>query len=109
MSFFWIALAVACGGWLSSAAMLIAKLRAAHVPRQRFEDALRRRVIVHTRGGHSIDGILTGLYPDAVAVEHATYLRTGDPSVPLDGTQLIPWGQVTWAQELPADAGSTDT
>jgi hypothetical protein len=71
-------------------------------PRQRFQQAVRKRVVVHTHSGHSLDGVLAGLYSDGVALEHATFLRSGEPSIPLEGAQLVPWQGVDWVQELNA-------
>lgn len=74
----------------------------------RYGESLRRRVVVHTRGGHSIDGILAGVYADTVVVSHAHFVRPGDTPVPLEGDQLIPWQTVEWTQEVAADAGAED-
>jgi len=73
---------------------------------RRFNRARKRRVVVHTRQGHSIDGILTGIYADAIVVEAATFIRTDDTSVPLDGAQIVPWSSLEWVQEVPAGAGA---
>lgn len=67
---------------------------------RRFERAVRRRVIVHTRDGYSLDGVLHGLYADGVELGDATFIRTDDSDVALDGTQIIPWRSISWVQEL---------
>jgi len=68
--------------------------------RYRFQQAVRKHVIVHTHGGRSLDGVLAGLYSDGIALEHAIFLRSGEPDVPLDGAQLLTWASIDWIQEL---------
>lgn len=75
-------------------------------PRRRFRRAVRKRVVVHTNQGYSIDGVLSGLYADGMSVENASLIRSnGEPDVPLGGAQILPWESVEWVQEL---AGTED-
>lgn len=69
-------------------------------PEQRFKRSVRKHVIVHTRDGYSLDGVLHGLYADGVELGDATFIRTDDSDTPLDGTQIIPWVSISWVQEL---------
>lgn len=75
---------------------------------QRIEALLFKRVIVHTRSGHSIEGVLAGSYADSVVVRHARYLLAENGTEQLDGDQIIPSGNVEWIQEL-TDAGASYT
>lgn len=68
---------------------------------RRFDRAVRKHVVVHTRGGHTIDGILGSVYADGIVVREAMYVRPGDRDVPLDGAQIVPWDSIEWVQELP--------
>lgn len=73
-------------------------------PEQRFKKAVRRHVVIHTTAGFSLDGVLSGLYADGVCVSAATFLRSnGEPPVPLDGEQIIPWVKIEWIQEIGPD------
>lgn len=87
--------------------LVAAQRRDAPAPPERFSQALRRRIVLHTQSGHSIDGILLGLYADGLCVTAAKFLRPGEGPVPLDGDQIVPWSSVDWIQELPHDAGAT--
>ena len=69
-------------------------------PAERFRRSLRRRVVLHTNEGYSLEGVLGGLYADGVELEAATFVRANDADTPLDGVQIVPWGSIAWAQEL---------
>jgi len=77
-------------------------------PKKRFHQAVRRRVVVHLSSGHSIGGVLRGIYADGLEVDAAFYVRADEYDTPLDGSQVIPWQSVAWIQELsePVRAGS---
>jgi len=62
--------------------------------------AVRRHVVLHLREGHSLDGVLAGIYADGVELTSATFLRTDSADTPLDGAQLVPWDAISWIQEL---------
>jgi hypothetical protein len=57
-------------------------------------------VIVHTKEGYSLDGVLVDVYADGVELEAATFVRSNDYDTPLDGRQIIPWQSIEWVQEL---------
>lgn len=67
--------------------------------RSYLETVERSRVVVHTRGGSSIEGVLTGLYPDCLVLEHASAL-SGSGRLSIDGEALIERTKVDWIQRL---------
>ncbi len=77
-----------------------AYLRKRDEPLQRFEQAVKRRVVLHSKAGHSVDGVLSGVYADGVCVTDAAFMRPGEPDVPLEGAQIMPWQSIEWIQEL---------
>lgn len=63
------------------------------------ETVERSRVVVHTRGGASIEGVLTNVYPDCLVLEHASYLSAGGRTT-IDGEAIIERAKVEWIQKL---------
>lgn len=59
---------------------------------------IRQRVTVHTLDNRSIEGVLIGVYRDAFALAHATYLQENGPGEQLDGETLIPARNVAFVQ-----------
>lgn len=59
----------------------------------------RHRVVVHTKAGSSIEGILTALYPDDLVLEHASVLSSGG-RLAIDGEAVIGRSEVDWIQRL---------
>ena len=68
--------------------------------KQRIDQAIRRRVVLHTKDGHSLRGVLWANYPDAVELRAAQYLRDDGVTLPTEGSVLVPTGNVSWIQEL---------
>ena len=66
----------------------------------RFRQAHRKHGVLHLKDGISLDGVLVDLYADGVELDAAKYIRADDYDTPLDGIQLVPWGQIIWVQEL---------
>lgn len=59
-------------------------------------------VVVHTRSGDSVRGILIGVFKDSLVIAHATLLQ-GDTTTNIDGEVVVPRDQVAWLQTLTAD------
>lgn len=62
----------------------------------------RRTVVVHTRNGSSIRGVLAGTYQDALVLTAAALL-SGNETIPIDGDVTVPRGNVDWIQGLGKD------
>lgn len=75
---------------------------------KRLPQAVLKRVAVHTRDGHTLEGVLLGVYSDAVSLAHVTYVRAEDQSrVVIEGDTLIPTSNLSFIQELaPHDPGA---
>jgi hypothetical protein len=100
----WVAIGVAILAALGAVYALWDNSRVVNPPEQRFAQAVRKHVIVHLREGVSLDGVLAGLYADGVQLDAVTFLRADDHDTPLEGSQLLPWSNILWVQEL-TDAG----
>lgn len=61
-----------------------------------------KRAILHVKGEHSIEGVLTGIYSDCVVLAHARYLLNATDIQPLDGEQVIPRANIEWVEVLSA-------
>jgi len=57
----------------------------------------REEVVVHTRDGRSIKGVLVATYRDGLALRHAVAFLEGGDS-PLTGDVLIPRENVSFVQ-----------
>lgn len=75
------------------------KLFARSAVRAYLDTVERSRVVVHTRAGSSIEGVLTHVYPDVVVLEHASYL-TGSGRTTIDGEAIVERPKVDWIQRL---------
>lgn len=62
--------------------------------------AKRPAVLIHTKDGQSIRGVLVRRQPDALVLEQPDYL-TGVKPQGLGGTVVIPRSNVAWWQEIP--------
>jgi small nuclear ribonucleoprotein (snRNP)-like protein len=60
----------------------------------------RRTVVVHTRDGQSLRGVLVGAYRDCLVLSHAVYLA-GEGEVNVDGEVAVPRQTVGWLQVIP--------
>lgn len=67
--------------------------------RRYLETVERSRVVVHTTGGSSIEGVLIGLYPDCLVLAHASALSTTG-RIAIDGEPIIERKKVDWIQRL---------
>ena len=75
--------------------------------KERLGDAVLKRVVAHTRDGHSMEGVLLGVYADAVSLCHVTYIRAEDQSrVSVEGDVVIPLENLSFLQEFTHDAGA---
>lgn len=57
-----------------------------------------RTVVVNTRSGESLRGVLVADHADRVSLRDAVYLRAG-AEVAIDGLAHVPRGSVSWVQE----------
>ena len=57
-------------------------------------------VVVHTREGSSIRGVLLAVYSDVYVLRHAAYLNPDGSTVAIDGEALIPLARVAFTQRL---------
>lgn len=66
----------------------------------------RRTVVVHLSDGSSLRGVLAATYSDCLVLAHAAFLgqSAGEQVVvPVDGEAVLPRGNVSWVQTLPAE------
>lgn len=69
--------------------------------RVRWIDRLTRRsVVVHTRDGASMRGILVAAHRDCLVLAHVRYLA-GEGEVTVDGEAVVPRDTVAWLQVMP--------
>lgn len=69
------------------------------------EKLVGRSVVIHTAGLHSIEGVLTDVYPDLVVLKHAYYVDAESGSrETLTGEIKVP-RPFEFVQELTRDAG----
>jgi hypothetical protein len=80
-----------------------AELRA-QLERRAAEVYIGHRVVVQTKDGHTIDGMMAAVYADHYRLESGKYLVGGDSRV-LSGDELVPIDNVSWIQR-PADRGA---
>lgn len=75
---------------------------------RRLKQLIVKRVVLHTKDGHSLEGVCLGVYADAVSLAHVTYVRAEDGSrVVIEGDVVVPRDNVSWIQEIaPHDAGA---
>lgn len=64
------------------------------------ERLTRRSVVVHTRDGASMRGVLVATYRDCLVLSHANYLA-GEGAVAVDGEVVVPRETVSWLQVMP--------
>jgi hypothetical protein len=69
-------------------------------PLDLFADLVRRRVIVHTRDGQSIRGVLVGEYRDCLVLEAAEFLREAPGPEDIAGRAVVERNNVSWLQVL---------
>lgn len=71
-------------------------------PLRRIELARLNRVVVHTKDGHTLSGVLWREYADAVDLRSVSYIRDDATVLPVDGNILVLLENVSWIQELGA-------
>ena len=70
--------------------------------RRALHKAIGQRVVVHTTDDRTLDGVLAGVWPEYLALAHASLLQPGDLSdVPLGGDVLILRDNVSLVQVAP--------
>jgi small nuclear ribonucleoprotein (snRNP)-like protein len=57
-------------------------------------------VIVHTRDGSSIRGVLLAVHSDVYVLRHAAYLNGDGSKVAIDGEALVPTARVGFIQRV---------
>lgn len=57
-------------------------------------------VVVHTRDGASIRGVLLAVHSDVYVLRHAAYLNEDGSKVAIDGEVLMPVTRVAFMQRL---------
>jgi small nuclear ribonucleoprotein (snRNP)-like protein len=57
-------------------------------------------VVVHTRGGSSIRGVLLAVHSDVYVLRHAAYLNGDGSTVAIDGEALVPTTRVGFIQRI---------
>lgn len=75
------------------------KLLPSNKIRKYLDTVERARVVVHTIGGSSIEGVLVGLYTDCLVLAHASAL-SGSGRLAIDGEPIIERRNVDWIQKL---------
>lgn len=75
--------------------------------RRRLNAMIGHQVVVHTRDGRSVQGVLVGVWADAIELRAAAVLIHSGDRVPLDGQTLVPVERVEWYQALPPAAAHT--
>lgn len=58
-----------------------------------------KRVRLHTKDGHSLNGLVLSVHGDAIVLGHASYLKDGG-SEPLSGDIVVPLSNFSFAQEI---------
>lgn len=66
-------------------------------------------VVLHTSHEHSIEGVLTHVYPDAVVLKHAFYIQATDGSRQAISGEITVPRPFEFVQELSRDAGAQDS
>lgn len=75
---------------------------------KRIDAMVGKLVVLHTKGDHSIEGVLTDVYPDCVVLKHAYYIdAVNGGRQTIVGDQVVP-RPFEFAQEL-AHAGAEDS
>lgn len=75
---------------------------------KRIDGMIGKRVVLHTAGDHSIEGVLTDVYADCVVLKHAFYIdAVNGGRQTIVGDQIVP-RPFEFAQEL-AYAGAEDS
>ena len=64
------------------------------------KDLEAETVVVHTRDGASIRGVLLAAHSDVYVLRHAAYLNGDGSKVALDGEALIPITRVGFIQRI---------
>lgn len=57
-------------------------------------------VVLHTRDGSSIRGVLLAVHSDVYVLRHAAYLNPDGSTVAIDGEALVPIGRVGFIQRI---------
>jgi hypothetical protein len=57
-------------------------------------------VVLHTRDGSSIRGVLLAVHSDVYVLRHAAYLSADGGTVAIDGEALVPVGRVGFIQRI---------
>lgn len=90
-------------GVLITAAVAVAVLRDRRPPQQRWlESVTRRRLLVQTRDGQTIDGQLVRNDADGIVLQPA---KLDSLDRPLAGEVWIPHNRIAWVQQPGAPAG----
>ena len=64
------------------------------------KDLEAETVVVHTRDGTSIRGVLLSVHSDVYVLRHAAYLNGDGSKVAIDGEALIPITRVGFIQRI---------
>ena len=64
------------------------------------KDLEAETVVVHTRDGSSIRGVLLAVHSDVYVLRHAAYLNGDGSKVAIDGEALVPLGRVGFIQRI---------
>jgi hypothetical protein len=64
------------------------------------KDLQAETVVLHTRDGASIRGVLFAAYADVYVLRHAAYLNADGSTVAVDGEVLLPVTRIAFFQRL---------
>lgn len=74
--------------------------------RRHLPGLIRHRVIVNTRDGQAVEGVLDLVADDCVALVHAHYLREheggGTQRIPVAGSAVVPLDNIAFIQDRTA-------
>lgn len=66
----------------------------------RLERLTLSRVAVHLKNHETVEGVVTGQYPDALCLGHASYYDDDGRTFPAEGEVVLPWPTISWVQDL---------
>lgn len=64
---------------------------------------VKDRVVLHTTDGHSIRGVVIGVYRDSIVLGHTAYLDEAREAG-LEGDVLVPREKIAWIQRLGSES-----
>lgn len=70
------------------------------------ERQTKSTVVLHTRDGQSIRGVLIRAYSDCVVLHHAAFLSPGGGETQVDGEVILPRPNLSWLQVINSTGGS---